>query len=105
MTGTREAVIIQKKLGSGELQMDPGSGFITGWMRDPYDANRTSGLARTLADDEEYDQSFADHPLSRARSFLRTAEANIRISDAVRTAPPFIYRTPIPRKMPWWKLW
>jgi hypothetical protein len=105
ITGVREAVIVDEKLASGELQIDPDGKFMTGWMKDPNDATRASGLARSLADDEEYDQRFADHPLSRARRFLRTAEANILVSDAVRTASPFIYRRPIPRKMPWWKLW
>jgi len=104
VTGVREAVLFNEKLGSGEVHLHPDGGDIAGWMKDPYDATRTSGLARSLADDDEHDERFPDHPLSRARLFLSAAEPSIIVSDTIRAAPPFIYRTQAPRNRSWWKL-
>lgn len=104
ISGLREAALIAEKLECGEIQLDPDGVGIAGWMRDPYDAARTSGLARTLADDEAYDQRFPEHPLSRARRFLKTAEASVSLSDSIKTAPAFIYRIPAPGNKPWWKI-
>jgi hypothetical protein len=106
VTGVRDAVLFDEKLRSGEVHLNPDDGDITGWMKDPYDVTRTSGLARNLADDDEYDQRFPDHPLTRARSFMSAAAAKIRISEAIRTAPPFTRsHTQATKDRPWWKLW
>jgi hypothetical protein len=102
-TGVRETVLLNEKLKSGEVHLDGRA--IAGWMKDPYDVMRTSGLARNLADDNEFDQHFQNHPLSRARRFLDAAEANISVSDTIRSAPPSIYGTRASRNRSWWKLW
>jgi hypothetical protein len=104
VTGMREAIILDEKFNSGEIQLDPDGGNISGWMNDPYDSARTSGLARCLADDEEYDQRFPNHPLSRVRHFLSVAEPSIRVSDAIKKAAPFIRHIMAPESKPWWKL-
>lgn len=105
ITGMRECVLLHEKLESGAVHLDPDSGEMVGWMKDPYDIARTAGLARSLADDDEYDQRFPDHPLSRARRFLSAAQGNISVSGAIRSAAPFIYRRQAPKNRPWWKLW
>jgi hypothetical protein len=83
-----------------ERSLDPGHGGMDGWMKDPYG---TSGLARSLADDENYDERFPGHPLSRARRCLNALQSGIAISDRIRTAAPFVL--PPERGKPWWKLW
>jgi hypothetical protein len=89
MTGMREAYVVSEKLESGEIHPSADGKSMIGWMKDPYDTARTSGLARTLADDGKYDERFPDHPLSRARRFLSTVEATLRVSDATKAAAPF----------------
>lgn len=105
VTSIREAVLLPEKLASGEVQLHPDGEGIEGWMKNPYDASRSSGLARTLADDDEHDLRFPEHPLTRARRFLKAAEASISPTDAIKTAPPFICGTQAKSKKSWWKLW
>jgi hypothetical protein len=100
LTGLRDAMVLDQKLRSGEVRLDPGHGGMDGWMKDPYG---TSGLARSLADDENYDERFPGHPLSRARRCLNALQSGIAISDRIRTAAPFVL--PPERGKPWWKLW
>jgi hypothetical protein len=101
----REAVVLDEKLRSGEVRLKSDGKGIDGWMKDPYDDTRTSGLARSLADDDKYDGRFPDHPLSRARRFLVAAEESLRVTDSIKTAPPFNYRAPARASRPWWKPW
>lgn len=105
ITGVREAFVLDEKLGSGEVDVDPEHGGMVGWMKDPYDADRSSGLAFCLADAPEYDARFPDHPLSRARRFLDGLESHVTVRDDVRTAAPFVYGSGTQRNKPWWKLW
>ena len=102
-TGVRDTMVLNDKLESGDVRLD-GIAMV-GWMKDPYDATRTSGLARNLSDGDEHDWLFPDHPLSRARRFLRAAEANIGMADKITSADRFVYGTRPPSSRPWWKLW
>lgn len=103
MTGVRDAIIFDVKLNSGEVKFE-GERGPAGWMQDPYDPERTEGLARNLADDEQYDERFPDHPLSRARRFLRAVESGVTVAENVRGAPPFSGPVTAEKK-PWWRLW
>jgi len=105
VTGMREAVLLDETLGSGEVHLEFDGEDIAGWMKVPCDVTRTSGLARSLADDDEHDRRFPDHPLSRARRFLSASEANISVSGAIRNASPFLYPTQAPRNRSRWRLW
>ena len=42
-----------------------------------------------IAEQEEYDAEFSDHPLSRARKYLTKLAQDIKLSDEVLKAPPF----------------
>lgn len=46
------------------------SGYLEGWVQDPYDPRYRGVALRSIADNEEYDAQFPDHPLSRLRSTL-----------------------------------
>ena len=50
-------------------------------------------------DKEQYDVQFPDHPLSRVRRQLRALDTSLRVSAAVKAAPPFTGDPPPQRKM------
>jgi len=58
------------------------------WFSDPYDASHLGGMRRNRADDEEYDASFPDHPLSRVRAHLEQLRG-ITLPAETRTLAPF----------------
>lgn len=62
-------------------------------------------MTRNRSEVEEYDAKFPDHPLSRARAILRCLEATTRVSNEIRSAPPFKFQSTGPKKQPWWKMW
>lgn len=76
MTGVREATITSQLLGEGKLTLET---YQRDWFRDPYDPGYQGRILRSLSDDEAYDSSFADHPLSKVRSTLAYLKANIRL--------------------------
>lgn len=43
----------------------------------------------TLADDEKYDMSFPDHPLSRLRRYLKHIEETLTVDENIKIARPF----------------
>jgi hypothetical protein len=59
------------------------------WFVDPFDFGFMSPLMCNLADDEKWDQSFPDHPLSRARRYLTRIRGLCRIDVALKSDPPF----------------
>jgi hypothetical protein len=91
-TGLREAAVLDSLLQSGQIKLDGRTGNqIEGWARDPYDASIETPLARNLAEDERYDAQFPDHPLSRVRSILNPIQASLRVNNAVKSKPKFVY--------------
>jgi hypothetical protein len=79
-TGLREAQLTARLLESGQIKVRKhsfyrrvftrSSGYVEGWFVDPYDAKYRGVVLRSLADTEEYDENFPDHPLTRLRSTL-----------------------------------
>ena len=56
------------------------SGYIEGLFADPYDPRYRGIILRSVADNEEYDDEFPDHPLSRLRSTLKTVRDSLQFS-------------------------
>lgn len=87
MTGIREAFVWE--LARRENRVRINDDEIEGWNLDPSARTSNSSCARNLADSEEYDTRFPNHPLSRTRRYLREFEAMIRIADCIQRAPPY----------------
>lgn len=76
MTGIREAIILQKKLTSGENNIDG-----------PEELDKLVG--NLASDDEIYDKDFPDHPLSRCRRGLSMIASSLSISEEIKRLPGF----------------
>jgi hypothetical protein len=87
ITGIREAVVGNRCSRDGRVIIDKDQ--IRGWAADPYDSSIQDDVLNTLADAEEYDAEFPDHPISRLRRYLRTIQESVVISVALRSAHPF----------------
>lgn len=71
VTGTREAVVTQRKITNGELTLQS---YQDTWAQDPYDPTfrgEDSRNLRYMSDDESFDSEFPNHPLSKARRMIR----------------------------------
>ena len=66
----REAVVLDQMVAAGRITFQEKDERILGWTQDPYDPTLDAPLLRNLAEDEQYDAQFPDHPLSRLRSIL-----------------------------------
>jgi hypothetical protein len=71
VTGMRETVVMERLLAQGEV-----------------DFNNLGNVA-TIADREEYDSLFPDHPLAKARRIIREIIPTVKVSDELRKAEPF----------------
>lgn len=70
-TGVREAMVTQRLLSEGKLDLNR---YEAAWAQDPYDPlyDRVDrSTLRYLSDDERYDPQFPEHPLSKVRRELR----------------------------------
>jgi hypothetical protein len=116
VTGVREAVVFDEMLASGKIRTEDvarakKSGKVPGWMQDPYDATIKWSIQRNLAEDEQYDVRFPEHPLSRVRTILRGVQSSLHFAPEVVNAPPFVFRGSWDDnakqriKPPWWKIW
>ncbi|HKC93158.1 MAG TPA: hypothetical protein VKB81_03960 [Nitrospira sp.] len=91
VTGVREAVLTEKLFSGGQIKLRKhpfyrrvftrSSGYVEGWFVDPYDAKYRGIVLRSVADNEEYDQRFPDHPLMRLRSTLKTVRESLQFLD------------------------
>jgi hypothetical protein len=89
-TGAREAVLLDRMMKSGEVVLDQG-GVLTGWADDPYDPHNRTPMVRNRGERPEYDTTFPEHPLSRARAMLGRVERTLQVSGRVRGQPPFVF--------------
>lgn len=87
VTGTRDAVVLDEKMASGEITPSSEKGILRGWMCDPYDSSLEDGFAMNLSEDEQYDHRFSQHPLSRLRGLLNHFQGTLRVSDEVKRKP------------------
>ena len=70
-TGVREAVVTQRLMKAKKLT---AKNYEKTFGRDPYDdalQHEDPSLRRFLSDDEEWDEDFPDHPLTRMRRLMR----------------------------------
>lgn len=86
-TGIREAVIGQKLLAENVLTTH--NNHIDGWSSDPYLTNYSSGSLMNIAEREEYDEMFPDHPLTRIRQHMKAVSGSIRFSKKLKRLPKF----------------
>lgn len=63
-TGLRDAFVYSRLQREGEQEL------LDNWSYDPYDEEVTTGFLMTVAEKDEYDFMFPDHPLTTARSFI-----------------------------------
>ncbi len=90
VTGLREAVVLDQLIKSDTVTFLPEEGEIQGWMQDPYDPAIQAPLMRNRSEAIEYDETFPDHPLSRARQVLNHIQKTMVIAPEIRSAPPFV---------------
>jgi len=91
VTGLREAQLTARFLERGQIKLRKhpfyrrvftrSSGYVEGWFVDPYDAKYREVVLHNLADSEEYDAQFPDHPLTRLRSTLKTVRDSLQFLD------------------------
>jgi hypothetical protein len=84
VTGMRDAAVFELV----DPPLDETTHLPVGWFADPYDPSYRATVVRNRADDVEWDARFPHHPLSRLRSYLRTANA-LRLSSRAAHEPPF----------------
>lgn len=84
ITGMRDTAVFAK------LSDTEADGWEERWSRDPYAPGVRANLMRNLADDEQYDADFPDHPASRARRYLSELQSSLRFSPAQKSAPRFM---------------
>lgn len=82
--GMRDATVLAGLVSKGQLEFKPGAGEIKGWTQHPYLPERTSGFLRNLADSEEYDEAFPEHPLTRVRAVLRHLRSNLKVNPRLK---------------------
>ena len=70
MTGVRDAVILDRYLREGKVNVD-------NWSADPYNSTYTKGTLMNKSEAPKYDAEFEDHPLTRIRKYLSEIEENI----------------------------
>jgi hypothetical protein len=107
ITGVRDSVIFAEMQQAGVVKLTRDvPPKIRGWAHDPYDLRIESALMKNLSEDEEHDERFPEHPLSRARAILHRIEETLHFTDEVRAAPPFVYppeAPATPARKAWWK--
>jgi hypothetical protein len=87
MTGVREAVIADKLIREGKIA--PGENTILGWSADPYDRGWKKGTLMNLAEREEYDPLFPEHPLTIVREGLKAVAASLKPGQELLRAERF----------------
>jgi hypothetical protein len=87
LTGMREAVIADKMIREGKIT--PGENIILGWSADPYDRGWKKGSLMNLAEREEYDHLFPDHPLTIVRDGLKAVEKSMKLGRELLLAERF----------------
>lgn len=87
VTGIRDSAILGMLMGSGEVEFSEEG--ITNWFADPYDPDFKQGTPMNKSEREEYDSEFPEHPLSLARSLIRSISAEIAFKPEIKELPSF----------------
>ena len=77
MTGIREAMVADKLLRTGNFDM-------ADWDCDPYDKDLKTGVVMNMAEAENYDAEFPNHPLSQVRNLLNQIEKGFQGDPALK---------------------
>lgn len=81
VTGAREAVVLGR--------LDPSQYFIP----HPYGPDIAGGLPYHVADHEQWDAQFPDHPLTRVRAALERITPTLALHEGFKALPPFSSRS------------
>ncbi len=87
MTGMREAVIADRMIRDGKITL--GENMILGWSADPYDRSWKQGTLMNLAEREEHDHLFPEHPLTIVREGLKAAAGSLKLGKELLRAERF----------------
>ena len=63
-----------------------------GTGRRAYDSSPQQGFAMNLSEEEQSDHRFPNHPLSRPRRLLNHFQGTLRVSEDLKSKPPFLWR-------------
>ena len=88
VTGMRESIILNNLLETGEVTIG-SEGNLVGWNADPYDPQAGGDALMNRSEESQHDSLFPDHPLSRLRLHMSEAQASVKVSSSVKTAPIF----------------
>lgn len=87
-TGLREAAVVTQQPYTGTT----GSTNVNA-MEEMRPTPTGQKVMTGLSDDEKYDISFPQHPLSRLRDYLKQIEETLRADENLKLAEPFRYRS------------
>jgi hypothetical protein len=85
ITGMRESVILDEAIAKGLVEVATKKG----WFFDPYDPDFQAPLLSNIADKEEYDVRFPNHPLSRVRKYLKMIKESVKCSEVLLKTDKF----------------
>lgn len=86
-TGLREAAVMLAEPDSQPLSFEPP--VVVSSAEELFAKMRSKQLSAIPADDERWDQSFPDHPLSRVRARLSRVSESLRFADDTRSLAAF----------------
>ena len=89
-TGIREALVMMIESAKGGLGKNPEQGGVT-FHKDPYDSKYDKDARFFLSDDSKYDNSLADHPLSRCRRKTNALMALLTVGENIQREA--VYKT------------
>ncbi len=72
ITGMRDSIVYELFTREHPDRKDP----FEGWSCDPYDPDFKEGFLMNFSEQERFDEAFPDHPLSKAREFVRNIADN-----------------------------
>jgi hypothetical protein len=113
--GVRDAVVLDALMQQGLVVFDEESATIKGWASDPYSPEFEAPLLSNKSDDEMYDATFPDHPLTDVRACISRMLRTLRVDEEVLQAPRFVAPQSGPAAhrsdraqltgKPWWRFW
>ena len=89
ITGRRDSVVFAKLQHEGTVSIDMETRSFRGWAADPYDPTFKAPILRNRCDDEQYDASFPDHPLTDVRIEVTKILNTVHADESVVSAAPF----------------
>jgi len=91
-TGLQEAAV-SLIVSQGKPAPPASEPIVVKSMEELFDRMKKAPVTRVLSDDEEYDAQFPDHPLTKARRYLKHLAETLVIDPALQKAEPYRIRT------------